>query len=370
MDGNGEGIVDQVLRKGMDDLWEEHKHVQDLIDRATTFTESFNLRKDMLESRESMISAKSPEVMDETKETERKDSGPGAVNTSSSTARSSSTRAGSRKNRVFLFREFILATYGDYLESEGGGATILDVAGGKGDLSWLFANVDGIDAVVVDPRLTHQKHLLRSVAFLRDNPTEAKARAVPGLPTFQPLAGILPRLADVETFKTPRHLRLLVNQDLVDALSNYLETRSITDWTCFWTQATERAARATPLGYAEGESSSAGTISQAQAALETILQAKLIAGFHPDGATEACVDLALLLGIPVCIVPCCVFPADFPLRTNPDGSRLRTYAQLLDYLMVNVSSMQRAALDFWFTDTAKNQVLYTLSPITKDTASA
>jgi hypothetical protein len=254
-----------------------------------------------------MIPAKSPEVMDETKETERKDSGPGAVNTSSSTVRSSSTRAGSRKNRVFLFREFILATYGDYLESEGGGATILDVAGGKGDLSWLFANVDGIDAVVVDPRLTHQKQLLRSVAFLRDNPTEAKARAVPGLPTFQPLAGILPRLADVETFKTPRHLRLLVNQDLVDVLSNYLETRSITDWTCFWTQATERAARATPLGYAEGESSLAGTISQAQAALETILQTKLIAGFHPDGAMEACVDLALLLGLPVCTCPVASF---------------------------------------------------------------
>jgi hypothetical protein len=324
-----------------------------------------------------MISAKRPEVMDETKETERNDSGPGAVNTSSSTARSSSTRAGSRKNRVFLFREFILATYGDYLQSEGGGATILDIAGGKGDLSWLFANVDGIDAVVVDPRLTHQKHLLRSVAFLRNNPIEAKARAVPGLPTFQPLAGILPRLADVETFKTPRHLRLLVNQDLVDALSNYLETRSLTTWTCFWAHATERAERATPLGYVEDESPSADDasavhcpISHAQVALETILQTKLIAGFHPDGATEACVDLALLLGVPVCIVPCCVFPADFPLRTNPDGSRLRTYAQLLGYLMVKVSYMQRAALDFWFTDTAKNQVLYTLPPITKDTASA
>jgi hypothetical protein len=181
----------------------------------------------------------------------------------------------------------------------------------------------------------------------------------------------------VETFTTPRHLRLLIDQDIVDAVSHYLETRSLPDWTSFWTLASARAARATPLGYVEAESLSAAgdsavlsTISQAQAALETILDTKLVVAFHPDHATEACVDLALLLGVPVCIVPCCVFPADFPLRTNPDGSRLRTYAQLLDYLMFKVSHMQRASLDFWFTDTAKNQVLYTLPPVTEDAKSA
>jgi hypothetical protein len=54
-----------------------------------------------------------------------------------------------RRDRVACLREFILDHFandgGDgrnYLRSNGGGA-ILDVAGGKGDLSWILANADG-----------------------------------------------------------------------------------------------------------------------------------------------------------------------------------------------------------------------------------
>ena len=91
-------------------------------------------------------------------------------------ATTSSTRALSRKNRVFIFREFLIETYGDYL-SQGSSttttaATVLDVAGGKGDLSWLLCNVDDINSVVADPRVTKQIHLLRSVDYLRQHPDQ------------------------------------------------------------------------------------------------------------------------------------------------------------------------------------------------------
>ena len=43
---------------------------------------------------------------------------------------------------------------------------------------------------------------------------------------------------------------------------------------------------------------------------------RLIVGLHPDQATEAIVDLALAVGSPFAIVPCCVYSAEFPKRRN------------------------------------------------------
>lgn len=54
------------------------------------------------------------------------------------------------KNSVF--RIFLMQTYGiDYLTEEN--STLIDVAGGKGELSWELTNLTGVkDCVVVDPR--------------------------------------------------------------------------------------------------------------------------------------------------------------------------------------------------------------------------
>ena len=269
----------------------------------------------------------------------------------------SSTRALSRKNRVFIFREFLVDTYGEYLSK---GSTVLDVAGGKGDLSWLLTNVDGFDSVVADPRITKQIHLIRSVDFLRRNPLEAERRAVPGLPTFQPLAKVMPQLKDTETFAKPRHLRLLVDQDLVNAVAEYLRTKSMEDWKKYWLRASEKALQTQTLGYEEPSDSSVNQIIDPTLALHIILDIRLVIAFHPDQATEAAVDLALALSVPFCVVPCCVFPAEFAWRKNLDGTRLRTYHQLLDYLLRKSRDVCQAYLNFPFTETSKNIVLYTL----------
>ena len=36
--------------------------------------------------------------------------------------------------------------------------------------------------------------------------------------------------------------------------------------------------------------------------------------FTDHQATQACVDLAMLLSIPICVVPCCIFPVELPLQ--------------------------------------------------------
>jgi hypothetical protein len=268
-----------------------------------------------------------------------------------------STRASSRRNRVYIFREFLWEVYGDYLSK---GDIVLDAAGGKGDLSWLLRNVDDVDSVVVDPRVT-KNHLIKSVRFLREHPEEATLRAIPDRPTYQPLAALMPKLEGKENFPSSRHLRILVDADLVSAIRSFRrgEANGMDKWKIYWNEALKRGRDAQPLGYREDETCSEGKITDAKDVLDTILSAKLIVGFHPDQATDASIDLALELGIPFCVVPCCVFPAEFPDRKSADGARVRCYTQLIEYLKAKNPSIQTAALNFHFTETAKNLALYT-----------
>ena len=80
-----------------------------------------------------------------------------------------------RRFRVFVFRKWLLSTFGLDLMKSG---AVLDVAGGKGDLSWLLVNADGIDSIVVDPRVTDHTKLVRSAQYLLDNP-DAAAESAP-----------------------------------------------------------------------------------------------------------------------------------------------------------------------------------------------
>ena len=58
----------------------------------------------------------------------------------------------------------------------------------------------------------------------------------------------------------------------------------------------------------------------------------LFVGLHPDQATEPIVDMALALGKPFAVVPCCVFPSDNPHRKLADGTQVVTYAHFVAYL--------------------------------------
>jgi hypothetical protein len=238
---------------------------------------------------------------------------------------------------------------------------ILDVAGGKGDLSWLLTNVDSFRSVVVDPRITKHQHLIRSIRYLQEHPDEALKRAIPNLPTHQPLAALVPLLRNKTSFNNPLHLRLLVDESLVRAVRAYLARENITQWTSFWKDALERAQKAQPLGYREREMEDDHTILNANEALDVLLSTKLVVAFHPDQATEAALDLALCLKVPFCIVPCCVFPSEFPNRRTNTGQRLRTYDEFLEYLLAkdagNIKTAELAFVETPSTD-PKRIVLY------------
>jgi len=265
-----------------------------------------------------------------------------------------STRAASRKTRVYVFREFLLQTY-SHLQP---GDIVLDVAGGAGNLSWLLKNVDGIQSVVLDPTRIKTQRMGKSVEYLRNNPDKLRERSVPHLPSYQPLASLVHKLEGKKEFESPSHLRLLVDADLVIAVSEFRRTGNLEGWMSYFARATEKGRETQTLGYSEGEEVAKGDIIDAKSAIEIILKAKLVVGFHPDQATDYIIELAEELVIPCCVVPCCVFPSEFPNRQLSDGSQVRCYSELLIYLKEKSKKLQTAKLDFHFTETAKNVALY------------
>jgi len=282
---------------------------------------------------------------------QRQENHPVAISSFPSSA-SSSIRAASRKTRVYIFREFVKKHY--ILEP---GAVVLDIAGGKGDLSWLLRNVDGWDSIVVDPRVTKADHILRSIQYLREHPDEAKKRAIPGLPTYQPLAELLPQLKDETSFQSPRHFRLFVDAALVRAIQTFKLDADETKWNMYWEDATNRTKDAQPVVQPVTASTHCATVLEGSEALRLLLCTKLILGFHPDQATDPAIDLALLLGVPYCIVPCCVFPRENTHRELADGTPVKKYPQLIKYLKEKYDS-ESSILPFHFTETAKNLVLF------------
>mmetsp|Transcript_12468 Transcript_12468/g.31396 ORF Transcript_12468/g.31396 Transcript_12468/m.31396 type:complete len:392 (+) Transcript_12468:58-1233(+) len=87
----------------------------------------------------------------------------------------------------------------------------------------------------------------------------------------------------------------------------------------------------TPLG-------SRSDLIELQAAVQ---HATLIVGLHADGATEAIVDAALKYNKPFVVVPCCVFPNFFPMRRliidqkdggPPQTIPVRSHEQFCTYL--------------------------------------
>ena len=119
-------------------------------------------------------------------------------------------------------------------------------------------------------------------------------------------------------------------------------------------------------------------------AASVVRNADLIVGMHPDQAVDAIVDAALYQNISFFVVPCCVFPREFPHRRvrvrattaathneneNDDESgppstvetttkRVTRYEELVDYLQAKSPDIRRHVLPF----EGRNICLYRVVP--------
>jgi hypothetical protein len=291
-----------------------------------------------------------------------------------------SLRLYSKKHRVYIFREFLIQTYSGYLRSDD---IILDVAGGKGDLSWIFTNIDHYQSIVLDPRRTIN-HIDKSVEYLRRFPEECIKRSIPGISTYQPLAALMPILEQKGyQIQSPSHIRIFVDDELVNAIKDVVcnVPNSYQNWILYWIRATQRTINfITPSGKNDFSLNrvdvSENNINDSQIALQFILRAKLIVGYHPDQATDACFQLAQVLHIPVCVVPCCVFPSEFLHRrlyntnhsdNDVNGKPVEKYDDLIQFIQQQYPYIKMDTLDFPGTNTARRIVLFTRPEDVMDT---
>lgn len=252
-----------------------------------------------------------------------------------------------QRERVYAFRNFVLKTFARDLLT----GAVLDVAGGKGDLSWLLTNADGAKAVVVDPRTTDHTKILRTALWHLENNEKDEA----SLRELRGPQGPLRSLRLSPPFKVPEHLRIYLDAELVAEVereSKHDPTSVPSEsWLQFWAQASARAEDTAPCGHHQDPKLErhalprASRIEDATAALRVLQSTRLILGFHPDEATEACIDLALQLKVPFAVCPCCVFPKVFPER-QLYGHKVKTYPDFLVYLQHKHPRMRRAELRF------------------------
>ena len=225
--------------------------------------------------------------------------------------------------RARVFVDWLVETFGAETLSKGSG--VLDVAGGRGDVSFELHTKRGITCTLVEPRprkLNKAQH--KWLKTRNNNPRRA---------LFED--GVL---EDVWGY----------DWGLVEPLSAATPTEPIF-------QLCEQVRDMfTPDNW------------------HKFADCSVVLGMHPDEATESIVDFAKKFGKPFAVVPCCVFPALFPDRhvtridsndgTNDDPRVPVTERRQLVRWLANKTKGDVAHLGF----EGANAVVYSKTPPTKD----
>eukprot|EP00438_Fugacium_kawagutii_P003042 Skav229445 [mRNA] locus=scaffold397:229789:230925:+ [translate_table: standard] len=238
---------------------------------------------------------------------------------------------------------------------------VLDVAGGKGELAWELLNLNLVQGVVLDPRpldLKTVERKWRHGLFWRN-------------PIFHNFLHCT--FDGTQEPKVPEHWRLLLTDDLIDSLKGGTE-----EFVAAFEKSRQKAAelRWTRKGlvhegeedqdpeHPEDEVDEVDEVDAVQSSEElpadrgsdfaAMTNCSAVVALHPDQAAEASIRLALDLGKPFAVVPCCVYAAEFPKRKLRSGAPVRSYFELLEYLQQLDPRIQRTNLDF----EGKNTLLF------------
>ena len=281
------------------------------------------------------------------------------------------------KNSVF--RIFLMQTYGMEYLTQNKDATIIDVAGGKGELSWELINLTGVNScVVIDPRPLNLQLIQSKWKKGMFEPKRTGYVFSKWYPACE---------EGCSTSREPRdpfHLRCFfdavkfvdfVNSDDVQT-NNHTWFREEIDrakqivWTTKGLQHEDGSnyneeSETVPMSHYESIQTANSTnntvdydtnIVDPTKAQELLNKCNLIIGLHPDQAAGEIVEYALSKRIPWCIVPCCVYSQCFTKRKLKNGSLVKSYDDLVKWLCERDPRACVATLDI----EGKNKVVYTL----------
>eukprot|EP00929_Paragymnodinium_shiwhaense_P087462 TRINITY_DN47637_c0_g2_i1.p1 TRINITY_DN47637_c0_g2~~TRINITY_DN47637_c0_g2_i1.p1 ORF type:complete len:493 (-),score=100.33 TRINITY_DN47637_c0_g2_i1:153-1577(-) len=212
----------------------------------------------------------------------------------------------SHGQRAAVFAEWLCKTYGEERLREQG---VLDVAGGRGDISFELAVKRKIPCIVIDPRCPGGGEELQPARWEEmrlSKPQRSWLEAnVPGLSGFP-------------------------------ACQGYVASCPLTQCKAFVTKSCLDPAAA-----------------EHEAWKALVERCCVVVGLHPDQATGGVVDLALAYGKPFAVVPCCTFADDFPER-QLDDRPVRTYDDLVEWLKLRDRDVKVDFLSFM----GKNLVVF------------
>ncbi|KAF9164367.1 hypothetical protein DFQ26_001503 [Actinomortierella ambigua] len=224
-----------------------------------------------------------------------------------------STTKHQHRERSLHFAQWLLQTF--TRASLAAGTGVLDIAGGRGDLSFELQTRQGIPSTIIDPKPDKgfRKWQRRWLKEFKKKTKQNEQQA-----------------------QHPTHLER--NENGKDVGGEEIEAEAEVD--------SEEDDDEEESSRVEGTLPEEGfvptrheyplqttTASRIQAMMDDTLvghhrqlfdQASILVGLHPDQATEPIVRMALRLGKPFAVIPCCVFSRENPHRRLPRGQQQNT----------------------------------------------
>jgi hypothetical protein len=215
---------------------------------------------------------------------------------------------------------------------------ILDVAGGKGDVSYYLSS-EGVMCTVVDPAnlklsANKTKKLLKDFNYFSNGIESTTTNDKDDVFNFE-------KLWEEEKI---RDIRLnWLDEMVIKSFYDFYKTdcKDLTNLKNLFNQMIFTIKNKLDYLNLHHEKE---FFSSDENSRNLVKQSSLVLGFHPDQATEYIVDLALAMDVPFAVVPCCVFPTVFNKRFNKQGILVRTFEQFLDYLQDKSSKIQREVI--------------------------
>jgi len=304
------------------------------------------------------------------------------------------------KGRAGEFRRWLIDTFGvDLLRS---GSGILDIAGGKGEISFELENLNHCKSTIIDPRnyidfSRFKKKLLKGF-YHRNEMISEKFNDSIHLPnTVNDV--IIPN--HVKLFWTPilweclslcsdfntddydkdylqfkEYLSFNDDDDIDDSFEfngeEYLQKLFNNARTYTWTDKglkipqqleyinndkvfDDNNETGRNMNIIEDNNNNENYKEWSFNELKYLLEnCSCVIGMHPDQAAEGIVDFSLRMKKPFALLPCCVYSKQFPKKKKSDGKHVTNYYDLIDHLKSKHPDIKTTKLPF----EGKNTVVY------------
>ncbi|KAF9564571.1 hypothetical protein EC968_004454 [Mortierella alpina] len=219
--------------------------------------------------------------------------------------------------RAYIFCRWLVDRYGkEYLNS---GSGVLDVAGGKGEISLFLTHMFGIRSTVVEPNVRRDKpYQRRNLMDVIQKQLDIEAGGDGNF--YRKFASVSHKLEDQELNSSCGAPETAIDLGQTDnGIMDLKERRRV--------KKQKMAQFVVPRLCSLLDDQ---FVVKHPGVLE---QASIIIGMHPDQATEPIVTMALQHHKPFAVVPCCVFAHENPQRRLLGGGEVNTTLDFIQYLM-------------------------------------